>query len=1164
MGRKAYLLCSAAGRGKTTAAISRILKLRARRQFDPVWVLLPIQTQIAPFRERLIEEAAAQSIPFVAVAGIDYFNFPALNSWLLEIFGLPQRRINDPARFAILRSVIEGHYSELVHFSTIALYPGFVRVAAEFIEELKSSLITPEAFQQAAFSNKDRDLAIIYAGYQEFLIKQRLVDREGEAWLALERIQAAINDQAADRALSLVLQNAFPKQLVIDGFDQFSHVQIQIINGLGVLLDQVALTFTYQSSRADTAHRRFARTRHELLLDAARPQYGGLEWVDDPINAPLSNRPDVLQKLAETLFESSLPAVTLPAVTLTAGQSQRAVTMIEAPDRRRELHAVLRQIKTLLLEGSDPNQILIVAHDPSAYLRYLNADGLQQGVPVLVARGLPLAESPMTIALTALLELHSTDFLRRRVLDTLRNPYIDCPYLNSDQVIALDTISQQRQVVRGRENWLSAVATAIQHAQAAPLRDPDDPEPRESGLNSALLPGLDIALETAFAAITPPATASARDYVAWIEQLIGHDAHADQDVAIADQAIPDDTDADHVNDADPVQSSTELSVTESLITEAVKPDWGILSGVHHGRDSLPVVVSRDIAALQCLKRTLRDLLNAGALLSDPIVTWADFYRDLSIAITNTRIDIGDLHARAGSVLFTDVYKARGVSHQHVFILDLSEGQFPVRATEDPLYLDSERVAMTAQHGFNLRTRAEQADEASLFYEMVCLARTTLTLSRPYIDDKGEEWQASPYWRAVREKLSDVTVERISISPALTLEATATSSDLMSAMVATLNNPLSPTEQLPDRLKVVDQWLSTSAVAGQWAHIRRTRRIEVARRTDPTPTPYSGQIEAADLLESISVRLGASHLWSASQFSDYGLCPYRFFAHRILKLSEWEEVEEGLDVRQIGMIQHEILQATYDDVMALGAKIDASGQATALERLQHHSQQVLDRAPATIGFHPGRLWEQERLQIEKKLIRFVTADFSADSPLIKPFSTDQSARYPYAMERDFGADDPLPLDDSEGQPLNVIGAIDRVDSIDGHLYIYDYKSGSSSISAQDMISNRNVQMLIYIRAAQHLWPDHTVSGSAFVQLGSLKTSGAVVIDGDTLSANPAASTTTSAATQTELDKALTQLRENAAAARHGQYPTRPHGEKLSADICSSYCTFYTLCRAKTMA
>src|SRR5690606_20473162 len=95
-------------------------------------------------------------------------------------------------------------------FAGIAHTPGFVSVIASFLFELKQDLIKPPEFFTAAASDKERELATIYAAYQRILQQNDLVDREGEGWLALDAL-----DKNPALAASVDL-------LIADGYDQFN------------------------------------------------------------------------------------------------------------------------------------------------------------------------------------------------------------------------------------------------------------------------------------------------------------------------------------------------------------------------------------------------------------------------------------------------------------------------------------------------------------------------------------------------------------------------------------------------------------------------------------------------------------------------------------------------------------------------------------------------------------------------------------------------------------------------------------------------------------------------------------------------------------------------------------------------------------------------------
>src|SRR6185436_11504916 len=105
------------------------------------------------------------------------------------------------------------------------------------------------------------------------------------------------------------------------------------------------------------------------------------------------------------------------------------------------------------------------------------------------------------------------------------------------------------------------------------------------------------------------------------------------------------------------------------------------------------------------------------------------------------------------------------------------------------------------------------------------------------------------------------------------------------------------------------------------------------------------------------------------------------------------------------------------------------------------------------------WPQEQGVLRRKLRRLVDADFSG--ALGKPLGDlVDGVRYAYRQEVRFGFDEdeeePIIVDGESG-PIQVRGAIDRMDVIDGRVVVFDYKSGSGSISTEEMVAGRNVQM-----------------------------------------------------------------------------------------------------------
>jgi ATP-dependent helicase/DNAse subunit B len=302
--------------------------------------------------------------------------------------------------------------------------------------------------------------------------------------------------------------------------------------------------------------------------------------------------------------------------------------------------------------------------------------------------------------------------------------------------------------------------------------------------------------------------------------------------------------------------------------------------------------------------------------------------------------------------------------------------------------------------------------------------------------------------------------------------------------------------------------------------------------------YTGHISDPALVAIIGDLLGPDRLWSASQFNEYGTCPYKFFARRILRLEAIKEPEEGLDQFQFGSVIHEILEHTYRQIAAEQLAITAHNRDRAIEILNETCENLLSSAPQQHGFRPTATWSQEQLVIRRKLRTLIELDFSDDSPAIRVLPGE---RYAYLQEVRFGYEDQQVVAiEGEAGPLRVRGAIDRVDIADGQLAVIDYKTGSTKIPPDEMVAGRNVQMMLYILAARQVIGDDSIRGGAFWHIGTNTLSVPIFAD------------------DTRIEDARESLHERIAMGRQGVFVNAP-SKMTDSGHCSRHCEFGQLCR-----
>ncbi|MDY7080694.1 MAG: PD-(D/E)XK nuclease family protein [Chloroflexota bacterium] len=729
----AHLLLAPAGRGKTAHAISRIRELAP---LSPVRVLVPDQTKAVAFRRRLAQAGGALAV--------EVQTFHNLYADVLTLSGgsddAPHLALLTPSvRYRLIRHLVTRlcDAGQLPYHAPLRTAPAFSRLLVGLFEELKRARIFPKDLVSTLSSSPSppsqggagggwegrggglrlAELARLYAAYQAWLIDAGWVDAEGQGWLAAIALK---NDPALLSNLSL---------LVVDGFDEFNPTQLEVLR---LLADRAAETLvtlignpaTFPPSRmARTeeehrlAHRRFARAR------VAITQALGVEptpLVPSSPCPPVPSSPPPLVHLEKSLFE--------PNVTpLSAGD---AVTFLEAQNRAAEARESLRWLKARIVRDGVPlSDVAIVARDLGPYRPFLEEVAAEFGMPLRFISGAPLRANPAVAALLNLLTLplESVDWSPRVVLDVLSSPYFDwatCDLLPgdaSDRLSAsadrLGDVARAGHVVTGLAQWREALQRLVarapaQDAELTPVAlDEEGPVQRRlpTGAEAARL---EAAFEEVVARVTPPAVATLRERVAWVEELIG---------------------------ADP-----------ALTERYPAPDDVSLHTVARARDN-PATAERDVAALCAFKDILRSLVLAESQIADhkPPISNIQSYShyafvvELAQAVEETTYKtpvVGD------AILVASATGVRGLTFDSVALLGLAEGDFPRAEREDVLLREADR-AWLAEQGLAIEPRL-QGDEATFFYQAVTRARRRLLLCRPYLADDGQPWEPSPYWTAV--------------------------------------------------------------------------------------------------------------------------------------------------------------------------------------------------------------------------------------------------------------------------------------------------------------------------------------------------------------------------------------------------------------------------------
>lgn len=486
----AKILIGPSASGKTRYCIQRILEILQEIALGPVWVIVPDQLQAYAFRGRLSGEGGAM--------GVHIGTFGDLYREILWQADRPVPVATEPMiqRFlqdGVRKVAAQGGFG---YYGPIVGMPGFLRILAATINELKLARIWPEKFQEWSKTQPEglAEIARVYVGHQALLQELGWADSAGVSWLATESLE---NDPT--------LLSDWPL-LVVDGFDSYNGAQRAALRLLGERSQELLITLPGRNPMDRVAHRRFARSLAQLRSD----------WELEVEYLPeTTHLPDPLAHLERTLFKAKTQKI----------PRGDQVMMLEVRSPREESREALRWIKSLILRnGLLPHECAIVTPDPERYRAFLREAGVEFGVPLRFTHGESLASSPAIAALLDLLALPLADFPRRLTLEAVRAPYFDLTEfgLSREDAYPLEVLSRQGLVIQGLAQWEETLTGLGQVADQQAINE---------GAHE-LWEGL----HTFAKRLRMPDEASTQQWVRWLEDLLVDIRYLQVDQSAGDEA----------------------------------------------------------------------------------------------------------------------------------------------------------------------------------------------------------------------------------------------------------------------------------------------------------------------------------------------------------------------------------------------------------------------------------------------------------------------------------------------------------------------------------------------------------------------------------------------------------------------------------------------------
>lgn len=768
----------------------------------------------------------------------------------------------------------------------------------------------------------------------------------------------------------------------------------------------------------------------------------------------------------------------------------QTLRLIEAADTAREMERIAVEVRRLIDTGAEPARIAVIAREARPAVDAMAATLSRMGVPVTARRRTALAHTAPGRALLAILHVLREQWGRHAVAELAEHPLLSTG-LDAGVVNAVGYAQAMTSADDWREGFDALLARAERRA-----RGDDEGEDRRTAL-----PAVERITSTreAWARLAPALESlqQARSLAQWCAWCV-----------------------DTLEDG----------------------RWGIAARICE---------SPGDAALWHLELRARDriraLLEAWQQASETFDTRGaamDVERFLDRLLLILAQDLITLPETDFGVLVSEALAAGWRAFDHVFVVGMSAGQFPMRPSEGIL-LDADEREQLRRVGIPLDAPdAWRSRERELFRVLCAAPRASLTLSWPALDAEGRETARSAF---VDEF---VTYDR---------DQRETNIERMP----------------PQQVLIAGYPVASDDEAVTHAHAAAAR--EEARRDayegvehilgDTVMTPWNGEITDPELKAWLAQRYGERYPWSATQLETLAKCPWHWFAARLLKLEDRREADDLIEPTVSGTLRHEALDLFFERARAErfgGAPVllgdgDAAwvkeAIAVALRERWTHAEQT------GVWLGPPATREVLFEEMLRTLESYLAFEIQFNEQYANNRTNASKVIRSGAIAGEYAFED-VSIE-AHGLRFQLRGMVDRIDQgvdprIEGaeqYLAAIDYKSSKYSTPAagdKDAWSDGIVlQVPLYAEALQQRFPDQRVVRMEYRTLGAKPErvhalNLAPVSKGGLQDASDA---------ESQLAGALDSAGRRVRAARSGTLPAAP----VKSAGCSPYCPARDICR-----
>lgn len=441
------LLTGPAGSGKTFRILGEF-EQSLRQKSDPLSADFVFLVPSVEHTERIITLLVQRGIP-----GFFHHRVTTLSRLISQLFGVWDENVaTNVTRYLILRDLFQE--KTWPYFSEVQHAPGFLNAMLGFLMELKESLVTPEIFRsrmndlkrlEPDLASKYEALASIYEHYQQVLAQKGLMDPQD----ILHLYRFGQKPRPDFRF----------KKIWLDGFFDFSPLQLGYLRELCRLTDEITVTLTAESRpERESLFSPVHQTREALLAM-------GFEHHELPPRLPKTTEGpngNPLVFIERNLFAACLKQPSPDPCPW--------ICVYEAIGMEGEIEMIARQIEMLRRQhGYRFSDFAILLRQIGDYESVIRSVFRKYDLPVEIHEREKLGFAPFIQVVVSLLRIFREGWRRHDLMAFLKSTYVRRlgTRANSYEAVNhLENLSLRKGVFQGREAWMALDAAGLLTALA--------------------------------------------------------------------------------------------------------------------------------------------------------------------------------------------------------------------------------------------------------------------------------------------------------------------------------------------------------------------------------------------------------------------------------------------------------------------------------------------------------------------------------------------------------------------------------------------------------------------------------------------------------------------------------------------------------------------------